>query len=393
MHEQDWGFTTRAIHVAQEPEPTTGAVIVPIYQTSTYAQEDIGVHKGYEYSRSDNPTRAVVEDVVASLEDGTHGLAFASGLAAENTVMQLLKAGDHVIAGNDLYGGTYRLFTRVLEKYGLRFSYVDATDPHAIEAAVEPTTRFIWIESPTNPLLQIVDIAAAAQIAHRHGALLVVDNTFASPYFQQPLKLGADIVVHSATKYLGGHSDLVMGAVVTQDDDLHRELKFLQNASGGVPGPFDSWLLLRGIKTLALRMERHQSNALAIARLLEGKPGVRRVLYPGLPSHPQHELATRQMRGFGGIVTIDLEGGEPAARAFLKRSTFFVTAESLGGVESLADHPAIMTHASVPEHLREAAGITGGLIRLSVGIEDEADLLADVERAIEAGKETHAGVR
>lgn len=382
MPEQDWGFTTRAIHVAQEPEPVTGAVIVPIFQTSTYAQADIGVHRGYEYSRTDNPTRAVVEEVVASLEGGSFGLAFASGLAAENTIMQLLQAGDHVIAGNDLYGGTYRLFSRVLDKYGLRFSYVDATDPSAIEAAVEPTTRFIWIESPTNPLLQIVDIAAAADIAHRHDARLVVDNTFASPYFQQPLKLGADIVVHSATKYLGGHSDLVMGAIVTDDADLHDQLKFYQNASGGVPGPFDSWLLLRGIKTLALRMERHQSNALAIAHFMETHPQVRRVLYPGLPSHPQHALATEQMSGFGGIVTIDLSGGEAAARAFLKGSKLFVIAESLGGVESLADHPAIMTHASVPEYLREAAGITGGLIRLSVGIEDEGDLLADLDAAL-----------
>lgn len=384
MPEQDWGFTTRAIHVAQEPEPVTGAVIVPIFQTSTYAQADIGVHRGYEYSRTDNPTRAVVEEVVASLEGGSFGLAFASGLAAENTIMQLLQAGDHVIAGNDLYGGTYRLFSRVLDKYGLRFSYVDATDPSAIEAAVEPTTRFIWIESPTNPLLQIVDIAAAADIAHRHDARLVVDNTFASPYFQQPLKLGADIVVHSATKYLGGHSDLVMGAIVTDDADLHDQLKFYQNASGGVPGPFDSWLLLRGIKTLALRMERHQSNALAIAHFMETHPQVRRVLYPGLPSHPQHALATEQMSGFGGIVTIDLSGGEAAARAFLKGSKLFVIAESLGGVESLADHPAIMTHASVPEYLREAAGITGGLIRLSVGIEDEGDLLADLDAALSA---------
>lgn len=377
-----YGFSTRAIHVAQEPEPVTGAVITPIYQTSTYAQEDIGRHRGFEYSRTDNPTRNVVEEVVASLEGGRYGLAFASGMAAETTIMHLLRAGDHVIAGNDLYGGTYRLFSRVMEKYGLEFTYVDASDPEQVAAAMRPETRVVWIESPTNPLLTIVDLRAVAEIAHRGDALLVVDNTFASPYFQQPLALGADIVVHSATKYLGGHSDLVMGALVTSRDDLRESLKFHQNAAGAVPGPFDSWLLLRGLKTLALRMQRHASNALAIARFLDGQSGVRRVLYPGLPSHPQHDLARRQMSGFGGIVTVDLEGGEVAAREFLRRSTLFLTAESLGGVESLADHPAIMTHASVPEELREAAGIGGGLIRLSVGIEDEQDLLADLEGAL-----------
>jgi cystathionine gamma-lyase len=378
----DWGFTTRAIHVAQDPDPTTGAVITPIYQTSTYGQEDIGVHKGYEYSRTDNPTRSVLNEVIASLEGGAHGLAFASGMAAEATIMQLLKPGDHVIAGDDLYGGTYRLFSRVLEKYGLEFTYVDPSNPEQVARAMRPETRLIWTESPTNPLLKIVDIAAIAEIAHSGNALLVTDNTFASPYFQQPLKLGADIVVHSATKYLGGHSDLVAGTIVLNGDETYDTLKFLQNASGGVPGPFDSWLLLRGLKTLALRMNRHAQNAMAIACALEGRPGVRRVMYPGLPSHPQHELAARQMSGFGGIVTIDLEGGEPAARNFLRRSKLFLTAESLGGVESLADHPAIMTHASVPGHLREAAGITGGLIRLSVGIEDEADLLADIDAAL-----------
>ncbi len=378
----DWGFTTRDIHVAQEPEPVTGAVTTPIYQTSTYAQEDIGVHKGFEYSRTDNPTRQVVERVVASLENGTHGLAFASGMAAEATIMNTLRAGDHVVAGDDLYGGTYRLFSRVLEKYGLQFTYVDTTDIQQVEEAIRPETRLIWIETPTNPLLKIVDIRAVADVAHRYRVSVVVDNTFASPYFQRPLDLGADIVVHSATKYLGGHSDLVMGVAVTSNDDLHRSLKFHQNAVGGVPGPFDSWLLLRGVKTLALRMRQHGSNAMAVARFLEGQPGVRRVIYPGLPSHPQHDLAARQMSGFGGIVSIELEGGEPAAREFLRRSKLFVTAESLGGVESLADHPAIMTHASVPDHLREAAGITGGLVRLSVGIENEEDLLADLTLAL-----------
>ncbi len=380
--ESDWGFATRAIHVAQEPDPTTGAVIVPIYQTSTYAQEEVGVTRGYDYSRSDNPTRNAVEKVVASLEGGRYGLAFASGLAAETTVMQLLRPGDHVVAGNDLYGGTYRLFSRVLQKYGLEFTQVDSTCPERVVAAMKPETRLVWIESPTNPLLNVVDIGEIATIVHRQDAILVVDNTFASPYFQQPLSLGADVVLHSATKYLGGHSDLIMGMVVTSRDDLHESLKFHQNALGGVPGPFDSWLLLRGLKTLELRMQRHASNALAVARFLEGRPGVQRVIYPGLPGHPHHELAKRQMSGFGGIVTIELAGGEPAARSFLRQTRLFVTAESLGGVESLADHPAIMTHASVPADLREAAGITGGLIRLSVGIEEEDDLLRDLEQAL-----------
>jgi cystathionine beta-lyase/cystathionine gamma-synthase len=377
-----WGFTTRAIHVAQEPDPLTGSVITPIYQTSTYAQEDIGVHRGFEYSRTDNPTRNTVEAVVASLERGTHGLAFASGMAAESTIVTLLNPGDHVVAGDDLYGGTRRLFSRIVERYGVCFDYVDTSDPAAVRSAMGPRTRMLWIETPTNPLLKIVDIRSMAGIAHEAGAVLVVDNTFASPYFQQPLTLGADLVVHSATKYLGGHSDLVMGMVVTSSDDLHASLKFHQNAIGGVPGPFDSWLLLRGVKTLALRMRTHESNAFAVARALQDRPEVRRVIYPGLPDHPQHQLAAKQMRGFGGIVTIDLARGEEAARAFLKQSKLFTTAESLGGVESLADHPAIMTHASVPENVREEIGISGGLIRLSVGIEDEADLIEDVNRAL-----------
>jgi cystathionine gamma-lyase len=378
----DWGFTTRAIHVAQEPEPTTGAVITPIFQTSTYAQEDIGVHKGFEYSRTDNPTRAVVEQVVASLEGGKYGLGFASGMAAESTIMHTLQAGDHVIAGDDLYGGTGRLFSRVFEKFGLDFTYVDPSDPARVEAALRPETRLVWLESPTNPLLRIVDITAVSEIAHRRGALVVVDNTFASPLFQQPLKLGADIVVHSATKYLGGHSDLVMGMAVTSNDELYTSLKFHQNSAGGTPGAFDSWLLLRGLKTLELRMRQHERNAMAVACFLEGRPEVTRVLYPGLRSHPQHELAARQMSGFGGIVTVDLAGGEDAARRLLRGTKLFLTAESLGGVESLADHPAIMTHASVPAERRDALGISGGLVRLSVGIENEADLLNDLEGAL-----------
>ncbi|GAC1637432.1 MAG: cystathionine gamma-synthase [Chloroflexota bacterium] len=380
----DWGFTTRAIHVAQEPEPTTGAVITPIYQTSTYAQEDVGVHKGFDYSRSDNPTRNTVEAVAAALEGAPYGLAFASGMAAETTIMNLLRAGNHVVAGDDLYGGTYRLFTRVLEKYGLQFTFVDASDPENVASAVRPETRMIWIESPTNPLLKIVDVEAVANIAHDNDAVLVVDNTFATPVFQQPLALGADIVVHSATKYLGGHSDLVMGILATSRDDLHAQLKYLQNAIGGVPGPFDSWLLLRGLKTLELRMGAHARNAHAVASFLEGRKGIARVLYPGLASHPQHHLAARQMTGFGGIVTIELEGAEATARAFMNATTLFLTAESLGGVESLVDHPAIMTHASVPPELREAGGITGGLIRLSVGIENEPDLLEDLDQALSA---------
>ncbi|HEX8917945.1 MAG TPA: PLP-dependent aspartate aminotransferase family protein, partial [Chloroflexota bacterium] len=370
----DWGFTTRAIHVGQEPDPVTGAVITPIYQTSTYAQEDAGVHKGYEYSRTDNPTRAVVEQVVASLEGGRFGLAFASGMAAEATIMQLLAPGDHVVAGDDLYGGTYRLFSRVLAKYGMAFSYVDLGDRNALHAAMRPETKMIWMESPTNPLLKVVDIADVAANARERGALLVVDNTFATPYFQNPLALGADIVVHSATKYLGGHSDLIMGMLALSDEERYTTLKFHQNASGATPGPFDSWLLLRGLKTLSLRMERHAANALAVATFLQSREGVERVLYPGLPNHPRHAVAARQMSGFGGIVSVDF-GDLESARHFLRSTRLFVTAESLGGVESLADHPAIMTHASVPEEVRRAVGITPGLVRLSVGIENESDLL------------------
>jgi cystathionine gamma-lyase len=380
--EAHWGFSTRAIHVGQEPEPTTGAVVVPIYQTSTYAQEDIGVHKGFEYSRTDNPTRSAVQEALAALEGATYGLAFASGLAAETTIMALLNTGDHVIVSDDVYGGTYRLFEHVMRKYGLDFDFVDAVDPAHVEAAMRPKTRMVWLETPTNPLLRIIDIRAVAAIAHAHHAWLVVDNTFASPYFQQPLALGADIVVHSATKYLGGHSDLIMGAVVLSDDELYSQLKFHQNALGAVPGPFDSWLLLRGLKTLALRMARHEQNAFALARALENHPRVRRVIYPGLESHPQHQLAKRQMSGFGGMVTFEIKGGIRAARRFMRTLRLFSIAESLGGVESLADHPAIMTHASIPQAVREAAGITDGLIRLSVGIEDVTDLLADLEQAL-----------
>ncbi len=380
----DWGFSTRAIHVAQAPEKVTGAVTTPIYQTSTYGQEDIGVHKGFEYSRTDNPTRAVAEKVVASLEGGAHGLAFASGMAAESTIMHMFKAGDHVVAGDDLYGGTYRLFARVFAKFGLDFTYVDPSDLDTVAAAIRPQTRLVWIETPTNPLLRVVDIAAVSEMAHAVNAIVVVDNTFATPYFQRPLTLGADIVVHSATKYLGGHSDLVMGMAVLNDPELHASLKFHQNTAGGIPGPFDAWLLLRGLKTLELRMGQHERNALQVATFLEGREEVTRVIYPGLPSHPQHALAARQMSGFGGIVTVELSGGEDAARRFLRRTELFVTAESLGGVESLADHPAIMTHASLPAEKRETLGISPGLVRLSVGIENCRDLIADLEQGLKS---------
>jgi cystathionine gamma-lyase len=374
-------FATRAIHAGQDPDPATGAVVVPIYQTSTFAQEAVGVHKGYEYSRSGNPTRAALETCLASLEGGRHGLAFASGLAATDCVMHWLNAGDHVVVMEDAYGGTYRLFRRVYERVGLRFSFVDATRLANVEAAFEPSTRLVWLESPTNPLLKLVDVAGVAALAHARQARVAVDNTFMSPYFQRPLELGADLVVHSATKYLGGHSDVVGGAIVVADDALHDELKFLQNAVGGVPGPFDAWLVLRGLKTLAVRMREHERNALAVARYLASHPRVQQVHYPGLESHPQHDLARRQMRGYGGMVSFEVASGE-LARQIVQRTRLFTLAESLGGVESLVELPAPMTHASLPPEVRAALGITDGLIRLSVGIEDSADLLTDLEQAL-----------
>jgi len=377
-------FATRAIHVGQEADPTTGATIVPIYQTSTYTQEAIGKHKGYEYARTGNPTRTALEQCLASLENARYGLCFASGLVASNTVMNLLSAGDHVICADDVYGGTYRLFELVLKRYGLSYSWVDMTNPENVSRAVQPNTKMIWIETPTNPLLNIVDLAAVTAIARRHKLLSVVDNTFASPYLQQPLDLGADIVVHSTTKYIGGHSDVVGGATLTNDEKLHDRLKYHQNAVGGVPGPHDCWLVLRGLKTLALRMEAHCANAMKIARWLTQHPAVARVIYPGLPSHRQHELARRQMRGFGGMVSFELKGGEAAARKVAGKTRLFALAESLGGVESLIGHPATMTHASMPAAEREARGLTGGLLRLSVGIEDPDDLIADLGQAFEA---------
>ncbi len=376
-------FATKAIHVGQEADPATGATIVPIYQTSTYTQEAPGQHKGYEYSRSGNPTRAALEECVAALEGAEYGLAFASGLAATTAVMSLLSPGDHIVAGDDLYGGSYRLFDKVLQKSnGLDFTFVDTTDSASVEEALRPETKMLWIETPTNPMLTLSDIAALSEMAHERGAVVAVDNTFASPYFQQPLALGADIVVHSTTKYMGGHSDVVGGAVMTSNEGFYEEIKFYQNAAGGVPGPFDSWIVLRGLKTLAVRMRQHEENALAVAEFLEGHPEVATVNYPGLPSHPQHDLAKKQMSGFSGMVSFTLKGGAEAAYAAVQRTKVFSFAESLGGVESLVTHPATMTHAAIPREQREARGVTDGLMRLSVGIEDAEDLIADLDQAI-----------
>jgi cystathionine gamma-lyase len=377
-------FATRAIHAGQSPDPTTGAVMPPIYAVSTYAQESPGVHKGYEYSRTQNPTRMAWERCIADLESGRHGYAFASGMAATATLMDLLESGSHVLAMDDLYGGTFRLFERVRRRSAaLDFTFADLTDPKNAIAALRPGTRMIWIESPTNPLLRLVDIAAVAEIARKRGILTVVDNTFATPWIQRPLELGADIVVHSATKYLNGHSDMVGGIVVVSDAALAERIGFLQNAVGAVGGPFDSFLALRGLKTLPLRMRQCSESALAIAGWLERHGRVERVLYPGLPSHPQHALALRQMKnGYSGIVTFFLKGGLPEARRFLERLELFTLAESLGGVESLVDHPAIMTHASVPPEARARLGITDSLVRLSVGIEDTGDLIADLDNAL-----------
>ena len=382
MSTSEPGFATRAIHAGQEPDPETGAVVVPIYQTSTYAQSAVGEHRGYEYSRTGNPTRTALERCVASLEGGRHGLAFASGMAAESAIMQLLKPGDHTVAVDDLYGGTYRLFKRVLEPMGLTFSFVDGSEIQAVEAAFTDKTRMVWLESPTNPLLKLVDIAAVSRLAHEHGALVVVDNTFMSPYLQQPLALGADIVVHSATKFLGGHSDVVAGVLVVKTDELNERLAFIQNAVGAIPGPLDAWLVLRGIKTLAVRMREHDKNARLVAEFLAEHERVERVHYPGLPSHPQHALATRQMSGFGGMISFEVRGGLPAARRLVERTRVFTLAESLGGVEALIELPAAMTHASIPAETRRAHGVADGLVRISVGIEDVADLISDLDRAL-----------
>jgi cystathionine gamma-lyase len=380
--EKKAGFSTRTVHAGQAPDPSTGAIMPPIYATSTYVQESPGRHLGYEYSRTHNPTRMAFERCVADLEGGTHGFAFASGMAAISTVLELLDAGSHVVAMDDLYGGTGRLFGQVRTRSaGLRFTYADLSDPAALEAALLPDTRMVWVETPSNPLLKLVDLEATARILAGRDLLLVVDNTFATPWSQRPLEYGAHIVLHSATKYLNGHSDMVGGVAVVGDEALAGRMAFLQNSVGSVLGPFDSFLALRGLKTLALRMERHVRNAAIIAAWLEGHPAVERVVYPGLESHPQHGLALRQMGG-GGIVSFFVKGGLDAARQVLERCRIFALAESLGGVESLIDHPGIMTHASVPAERRQALGITDNLIRLSVGVEDPADLQADLDQAL-----------
>ena len=377
---------TLAIHGGQSPDPSTGAVMPPIYATSTYAQSSPGVHQGFEYSRTHNPTRFAYERCVATLEGGSRGFAFASGMAATSTVLELLDSGDHVIAMDDIYGGTYRLFERVRKRSaGLDFSFVDLTDLAAFEAAIRPGTKMVWVETPTNPMLKIVDIAAVCAIARKHGLRVVVDNTFASPILQRPLLLGADIVMHSATKYLNGHSDMVGGMVVVGDDaELAEQMAFLQNSIGAVQGPFDSFLALRGLKTLHLRMKAHCENAMALAQWLDAHPAVEKVIYPGLASHPQHELAKRQMDGFGGIISIVLKSGFDSARSLCEKTHLFTLAESLGGVESLINHPAVMTHASIPRERRERLGLNDGLVRLSVGVEDVNDLRADLVQALRA---------
>ncbi len=377
-------FSTKAIHAGQEPDPATGSVTVPVYLTATYRQPEPGREGKYVYSRTGNPTRDALERSLAALEDGKFGLAFSSGMAATTTVLMLLQKGDHVIAGDDVYGGTYRLFEQVLRNYGLQFSYVDARDPEKVEKSVRRTTRMIWVETPTNPLMKIVDLRAMARIARKAKSILVVDNTFMSPYFQNPLQHGADVVVHSTTKYLGGHSDLIGGAAVTSDMEIYERLRFLQNAVGAVPGPLDSWLVLRGIKTLALRMERHDQNARKMAEFLDGQPKVERVYYPGLPDHPQRKVIEKQMRGFGGMLSFELRGGMGGCKRLLRKLRVFTVAESLGGVESLIEHPASMTHASMPRGTRMERGITDSLIRVSVGVEDIEDLLGDLRRAFSA---------
>lgn len=377
-------FSTRAIHAGQTPDPTTGATVIPIHLTTTFTQEEIGKHKGYEYSRSGNPTREALETCLASLENGAHGLAFSSGLAAISNVLSTLRQGDHVVSVEDLYGGTYRLFEKVYRGNGIPVTYADAGDASLVRGAIRPETKLIWIETPTNPLLSLVDIAAVSELAKAKGVMVAVDNTFATPYAQQPLDLGADIVVHSTTKYINGHSDVVGGAIVTNGPDLYEQMKFLQNAQGAVPGPFDCWLTLRGAKTLSVRMERHQENALHVARFLETHPLVELVRYPGLPDHPQHDLARRQMRGFGGMVSFQLRGGREEANRFFRSLKVFSFAESLGAVESLACYPPAMTHGAIPREERERRGITDGTIRLSVGLEDKEDLVEDLTQALAA---------
>lgn len=375
------GFSTRAIHAGQSPDPTTGAIMTPVYLSSTYVQESPGVHKGWEYSRTHNPTRKAFENCLASLEGGKFGFAFASGCAATTTIMHFLKQGDHVIAGDDMYGGTFRLFDKIIRHNGINFSFVDLTQPENFAKAITPQTKLVWLETPTNPTMKLVDIKKISAEAKKHGVMVAVDNTFMSPFFQRPLSLGADFVVHSITKYIGGHSDVVGGAVVTSREDLAEKLQFLSNSMGGVQATFDSFLCLRSLKTLPIRMKAHEANAMAIAQFLESHPLVEKVLYPGLKSHPQHELAKEQMLGMGGMITFYIKGGLDASRKFLESVQIFSLAESLGGVESLIEHPAIMTHASVPAENRKKLGIDDSLIRLSVGIEDLEDLLSDLKQA------------
>jgi cystathionine gamma-lyase len=381
----DYSFETLAIHAGQEPETTTGAVVVPIFQTSTYAQPALGQPKqGLAYARTDNPTRTALQECVAALENGKYCTAYSSGMGAINNCMYLLKAGDEIIVGDDVYGGTYRFFTQVMDGFGIKARFVDTTDTTAIQDAFTEKTKMLWVETPTNPLLKLSDLEALARIARARGATMVVDNTFMSPYFQKPLDLGAHIVVHSATKYLGGHSDVIGGVLVTNDEKIHERMKFCQKSVGAVPGPFDCWLTLRGIKTLAIRMRAHEANALKIAGWLSQHEQVQRVIYPGLPSHPHHELAKRQMSGFGGMVSFEVKGGLEQARRVLENTKIFLLAESLGGVESLIEHPAIMTHSSIPQERREEIGISDGLIRLSVGIESYEDLQRDLAVALGA---------
>ena len=374
-------FGTLAVHAGQRPDPTTGAIMTPVYQTSTYVQPELGRHLGYEYARTQNPTREALEANVAALEGGTHGLAFASGLAATDTMVKLLSAGDHVVCGEGVYGGTYRLFAKVIARMGIEFTFVDSSDLEQVRAAVRPNTRLIHLETPTNPMMRLADIAATAAIAKQAGAWLSVDNTFASPYNQRPLELGADIVLHSTTKYVNGHSDMVGGLLLTANDEIHEQLRFLQNAAGAVPGPWDCWLALRGTKTLHLRMQAHNANGQQVAEWLEAHPRVQRVYYPGLPSHPQHELARRQMRGFTGMISLET-GSLENAKKVVDAVRIFSLAESLGGVESLIGHPASMTHASIPPEKRNEMGLTDGLVRLSCGVEAVEDLIADLDQAL-----------
>ncbi|MBI2930116.1 MAG: cystathionine gamma-synthase [Planctomycetes bacterium] len=380
----DVRFSTRAIHAGQVPDPATGAIMVPVYLTSTYVQEAPGRHKGFDYARTNHPTRLALERNLAALEGAQYGLAFASGMAAETTVIASLRAGDHVVCGRDVYGGTYRLFTKVFERFGVEFTFINIHRLEELEPAIRKNTKLVWLESPSNPLLTVTDLAEAARIAHARGCKVVVDNTFATPYLQQPIALGADLVLHSTTKYLGGHSDVVGGAVVTNDAAFYEQLKFLQNAMGAVPGPLDCFLVMRGTKTLAVRMRQHCENARRIAQWLSEHKAVKQVFYPGLPSHPGHATAKKQMRDFGGMISVELHGGVDRNIAFSTKTKVFALAESLGGVESLIGHPVTMTHASIPKEERAKGGLPDALVRLSVGIEDVEDLIEDLERALEA---------